>query len=218
MARKQSSKNVKQQKPVFSTGTLITVLLLAALIGFAFYLNHKKEIDAANATPTGSAASYVFAATEGSATSIEIKPAKGESVRIARNAEKAWVIELPLETEANQGSAEAAATQVSALKVISPIEGKPSIFGFDNPPFIITIEFVGGKKHTLEVGDKTPTNSGYYIRVDQDKMMVTSSSGIEALLQLVSSPPYLNTPTPISLPATETLIPPAEAVTVTPTP
>ena len=113
---------------------------------------------------------------------------------------------------------EAAATQISALKVISPINGKPSIFGFDKPSFTITIEFVGGKKHLLEVGDKTPSNSGYYVRVDQDKMMVTGSSGIEALLQLVSSPPYLNTPTTTTPPATEILVPPVETVTVTPTP
>jgi len=120
------------------------------------------------------------------------------------------------EAEANQGLVEAAAAQVSALQVISPINaGKPEIFGLDKPAYVITIEFSGGKKHTLEVGDATPTNSGYYVRVDKDKMMVTDLSGIDSLVQLGFFPPYLNTPT--ALPPTLTPVPATEAVS-TPVP
>jgi hypothetical protein len=136
---------------------------------------------------------------------------------VALNAENVWALELPIQAEANQGLAEAAATQVSALKSISPINADPEIFGLKNPAFTITIEFKGGAKHTLEVGDSTPTQSGYYVRVDKDKMMIADLSGIESLLQLVSSPPYLNTPTPTALPPTPTPVPATEA-SGTPTP
>jgi hypothetical protein len=121
------------------------------------------------------------------------------------------------EVEADQGLAEAAATQVTALPVSSQIEdGKsPDIFGLDDPAYIITIEFGTGKTRTLEVGDTTPTNSGYYVRVDKDKMLITDLSGIDALLQLASFPPYLSTPT--VLPPTEPPVPTAEAA-ATPTP
>ena len=224
-ARKEApaSAVVKPQKPVFRTGTWITLLFLAVLIGFAFYLNRKKETIAAEATPTVGEITSVFAATEGAVSSIEIKPADGESVRIVRDEKNVWAIKLPLEAEADQGLAEAAATQISTLKVISPIDGKPDIFGLDKPAYTVTIEFAGGKKHTLEIGDSTPTNSGYYVRVDKDKMMITDLSGIDSLLQLVNSPPYLSTLTPTPLPVTETPIPPTETVTtpettVTPTP
>ena len=204
----------KPQKPMFPAGTWITVLLLAALIGFAFYLKREKETTA-EATATIEEITHVFAATEGTVSSIEIKPADAESVRIAHNEQNAWAIELPLEAEADQGLAEAAATQISALQVISPIDGKPDIFGFDNPAYIITVEFGDNNKHTLEIGDSTPTNSGYYVRVDKTDMMITGLSGIDSLLQLVNFPPYLNTPTP--LPPTETPVSPIEA-TVTPPP
>ncbi len=214
---------VRPQKPIFRAGTWITLLFLAVLIGFTFYLNRKKETVAAEATPTGGEITSVFAATEGTVSSIEIKPADGESFRIARNEKNAWAIELPLEAEANQGLAEAAATQISALKVLDPIDGKLDIFGLDQPAYTVTIEFGGGNKHTLEIGDKTPTNIGYYVRVDNDKMMITDLSGIDSLLQLVNFPPYLNTLTPTPLPPTETPVPPTEAITtpeatVTPTP
>ena len=234
-ARKElpsATTTIKSQKPMFSAGTWITLLLLAVLIGFTFYLNRKKETIAAEATPTGGEITSVFAATEGTVSSIEIKPVDGETVRIARNEQNAWAIELPLETEADQGLAEAAATQISALKVIDPVDGKLDVFGLDNPAYTITIEFAGGtpalaggarETHTLEIGDSTPTNSGYYVRVDKDKMMITDLSGIDSLLQLVNFPPYLNTPTPTPLPPTETPVPPTEEVTtpevpVTPTP
>jgi hypothetical protein len=68
----------------------------------------------------------------------------------------------------------------------------------------------------LEVGDSTPTNSGYYVRVDKDKMMIADLSGISSLLQLAAFPPYLNTPTPTSLPSTPTPVPPTETSTPVP--
>ncbi len=229
-ARKEApGASAKPQKPMFRAGTWITLILLAALIGITVYLNRKKE-NTAEATPTSEEITYVFAATEGTASSIEIKPADGDAqrVRIARNEQNVWAIELPLEAEANQGLAEAAATQISALKVVSPIDGKLDIFGLDHPAYIITIKFSGDKQHTLEIGDSTPTNSGYYVRVDKDKMMITDLSGIDSLLQLVNFPPYLNTLTPTPtltstpLPVTETPVPSTESTTpeatVTPTP
>jgi len=223
-AARKESPNTKQGKPVFRMGTWVTIIILAALVGFAIYLNREKEPAAADATPEIVQPSPLFSTSDGNPSSIEIKPADGETVRIARTAENIWAIELPFAAEANQGLVDAAASQISALQIVSPIDnGKPDVFGLDNPAYVITIEFDGGKKHTLEIGDATLSNSGYYVRIDRDKMVVTDLSGIDALLQLGYFPPYLNTPTPTSLPPTETPVPTTEAVTtpevtVTPTP
>ena len=209
-----------RRKPIFQAGTWITILLLAALIGLAYYLNTEKDKTAtAEITPTVETA-YIFTEADGVISSIEIKPAEGETVKIARNAENAWAVILPIETEADQGMAEAAATQLTALPISSQIEdGKsPDIFGLNKPVYVIAIEFKDGKKRTLEVGDVTPTNSGYYVRVDKAKMMITDLSGIDALLQLGFFPPYLNTPAPTALPPTEApVVPTAEAIS-TPVP
>lgn len=195
----------KPRKPMFSAGTWIAVLLLAGLIGFAFYLNREKK-STVETTPTIEETGYVFTANEGKVSSIEIKPADAsiETFRMARNEKNDWVIELPIAAEADQGLAEGAASEIFTMKVIGPIVGKPDIFGFDNPAYTFTIEFDGKKTHTLEIGDTTPTNSGYYARVDKDKMMIIDMDGINYLLQNRTSPPYLNTPAP--------------EVTVTPTP
>jgi hypothetical protein len=117
---------------------------------------------------------------------------------------------------------EAAATSVKSLRILnSDLEGTPDIFGLDQPAYVITIKFTGASEHVLEVGDKTPTNSGYYVRLDKGKMLVVSSDGIDSLLTLVQAPPYLNTPTPTALPPTETPVPAATSTlepSVTPTP
>ena len=204
----------KAQKPVFRVGTFITILLLAALIFFAVYLNRQKALPDTEATPT-SGITFVFPPGDlGNATSIEIAPAEGETVRVARNADGAWALELPEKTEADQGQAEAAATQVSSVRILGEIpDADPIIFGLDIPAYVIKVKFTGGTEHVLEIGDTTPTNSGYYARVDQDKVVILSLSGIESLVNLVASPPYLSTPTPTSLPPTETPIPAAESGT-----
>jgi hypothetical protein len=201
--------SVRRERPIFQAGTWIAVLLFAALIGFAVYLKSEKEkkADTVEVTPVSETAA-VFAEND-IVTSIQIKPTDGETVKVTRNAENVWAVELPLEAEADQGLVEAAAAQISALQVISPIAAgsDPEIFGLKDPAYIITIEFKGGTTRALEVGEVTPTNSGYYARLDKDKMMVTDLSGIESLLQLGFFPPYLNTPAPASLPPTATPAP-----------
>ena len=201
---KQEAYKPKPVKAKFNAGTWITVLIFIGLMAAAVYLNRQKETVAAEATPV-SGPSYLFSASvEGNPTSIEVAPAEGEAVKLLRNAENIWALELPRQAEADQGLAEAAATQLSALEILSEVDSDPAIFGLDTPSHVISLEFANGNKHTLEVGDSTPTNSGYYVRLDKDKMMIVDLSGIDSLVQLAVTPPYLPTPT--------------LEVTVTPTP
>jgi len=211
MARKTTTKKLvkpvvrpsrsEPKKPMIGLGTLIAVVVFAALILAMLLVNRQKEAKSAAATPT-KGTTFVFDAKEGVPSSIEIKPGAGTAVKVARNEKKAWALELPDKVEADQGLAESAASQVSALQIVSEIDASadPAIFGLATPAYIITFEFDGGKKHTLEIGDSTPTKSGYYARVDNDKIIITDLSGIDALLNLVTSPPYLYTPTPSPTP------------------
>jgi hypothetical protein len=219
--------NIKKQKSAFRADTLIVVLLLAALIGFAFYISREKKNTNTETISTSAVTTFVFNDSDGIANSIEIKPAAEDAqpVKVARDAKNVWALELPIKTEADQGLAEAAASQISALQIVStvPADADPAVFGFDASTFVISIGFVDGKTHSLEVGDVTPTNSGYYVRLDKTKIMIVNPNGIDSLTQLVSFPPYLNTPTPSALPPSETPVLPTDAVatpdlSVTPTP
>lgn len=213
----KSTSAPKQNKPVFRAGTWITILVFIAFIAIAYFINRNAEATSeADITPTVEE-KFVFDSTS-LVTSIEVRPFTADPVKLERNAENVWVLTQPDETEADLALAEAAASQIAALKVIQEIEGDPSIFGFDEPAYFITVEFADGTSRTLEVGDTTPTNNGYYVRLDAGNIMVVSLSGIDSLTTLANFPPYLYTPTPT---ATATPLPtatPVPATEATPTP
>jgi hypothetical protein len=218
----QETLQPRRSKPVFRAGTWFTLLLLAVLIGTTFYLNREKDFEDIDVDIVTSEIAFVFA--EGKiVSSIEVKSADGRTVKVVRSAENVWALKVPDDVEADQGMVEAAASQVTALMIISEVDADPKILGLDKPAYVITIEFTDGEKHTLEVGENTPTNSGYYVRLDKKKTMIVALSGIDSLTSLAFFPPYLNTPTPTALPPTATPDLPTESVptpkeTVTPTP
>lgn len=210
-------------KPAVSPVTWITLAVLAALAATVFFMNRKAE-ETASATPTpGETQTFVFDATR-VVTSIEIKPKDGDPLRIERNEEKVWVLTQPIEVEADPAAAEAAASQVTALAISETLDADPSIFGLVDPAYILTVEFEDGKTGTLEIGDSTPTGSGYYVRLDKKTIYIVGLEGINALTNLVTTPPYLYTPTPPATPtplSTETAVPATEASSTpeaTPTP
>lgn len=196
----------RQGKPVFRAGTWVAVIVFALVIGAAIFINRRAE-EKANATETP-AAEETFVYDESLVVSaIEVADADGNSSRIERNEDQVWVLSKPEKAEADPGAAEAAATQIGALRIITPIENADdlSIFGLDKPAYTITVEFEDGDKSILEVGDKTPTENGFYVNVDGEKVLVVAVSGIDTLENLLSSPPYLNTPTPSSTPTSTPL-------------
>lgn len=205
------------KKPIISLGTLITLVIFAGIILGIILINRQKESSAAEATPTaGAAITFVFAENSGLLSSIEVKPDSGEAIKLARDEKKAWAFELPAKAEADQGLVEAAASQVSALQIVDslPADADPSVFGFDSPAYTLAFDFAG-KTRTLEVGDATPTNSGYYVRVDGGKIVIVGLSGIDAITNLVVAPPYVSTPVPEAAPVEATSAP---EISITPTP
>jgi hypothetical protein len=227
--RKSSSsapRRYTSTKPLFRGGTITALVTFILVVAVAVYISQKKETDAATATPEGGETAYVFTEADGAPVGIKIEPSVGEPVQLDRNDQNLWELTLPTKAEADQGMAEAAATQVSAISIVTDeIKGNAADFGLDEPAYVITITFADGQTHKLEVGDSAVTNNGYYVRLDKARIMLVSLSAIDALTQLVIFPPYLNPPTPTALPATETPVPvldtptisPVE-VTVTPTP
>jgi len=203
------SSQAASKKPIIGLGTLVILVIFAGTFLFGLILARSKESAAAEATPT-EGITYVFEKSEGIVSSIEVKPNEGEAVKLVRDDKNVWAFELPAKAEADQGLVEAAASQVSALQVIKSLaeDADPSTFGFDAPAYVIKFEFGDGKGRSLEIGDSTPTNSGYYVRVDKGGIMIADLSGIDSLTQLVDFPPYLPTPTPETTPTPSALPPP----------
>ena len=179
-------------------GTWIVLIVFLALAGLWFYLNQNEPVaEDVEATPTA-VVEYLFDETAGLPTGIRIEAGTGEQVALERNEAGEWVLIQPVEAEANQGSAEAAASQLMALRVLSRPEVALADAGLVEPFYIMTVKLTGGTEAVVRIGDLTPTGSGYYTNINgRDDVLIVGQTGLEALLTLVSSPPYGETSTPI---------------------
>jgi hypothetical protein len=169
------------------------------LAGVYYYLNNREqpaEIELTVEPGSEVAQEYLFTAEEGTPTSIRIESKSGETVEVARGEDNAWTLIQPVEAEADQGASEAAASQVTTMRILDTVPDlDPGIIGLDDPEYILTLKFTSGGQRTVDVGVITPTESGYYVR-EADKIVIVSRSAVDSLLGLLTNPPYLETPTP----------------------
>lgn len=198
-----------------STWIMLGVLVL--VVGAYFFIK-QHPLKSGQPTPTAQGNTYLITPADGTLQSIQITDSKGNKFRMQRDLSKQWVITAPQNSAADQGPAGAAETQVGALLIVTSLETPPdlSAAGLTTPSDTIDLTFTSGKQHKLEVGNLTPTSSGYYVRFDSSKIYVVSKDGIDSLLNLLKTPPYPPTPTPAvtDTPAAETATP----ETASPTP
>jgi hypothetical protein len=139
---------------------------------------------------------YLFASENGTPTSIRVESQSGETVELARNAENAWALILPTEASAEQGASEAAASQLTSILINDRLPNiSPKDVGLDVPVYTLTVKFSTGVERIAEIGVITPTENGYYVRMDGE-IVIVSRSAIDALIGLLTNPPYAETPTP----------------------
>jgi hypothetical protein len=104
------------------------------------------------------------------------------------------------------------------LDTLSDIE--LDVVGLDDPEYELKVTF-DEVERTVSIGVITPSGSGYYVLDPNGDVVIVPASAVDSLLSLLTSPPYLETPTP-SPTATETPIPdatePATAIPATSTP
>ncbi len=195
--------------------TWIILVVLVIVVGAAFYLDRRKAQQQAAATPTAAsglaAEAPVFSASLGAPTDINIKDSTGKDVDVARNDSGTWVLKAPTVAPADQGAAEAAATQVTSLRVLSSVGLDLNVAGLDKPAYTMSFKFKDGSSHKLDVGAVTPIEDGYYTSLDGGPVRVVDKPGLDALIRLLTEPPYAATPTPPI-----TLTPSAPAPTIAP--
>ena len=178
--------------------TVVYLLLLLGLAGVYYYLNNREQpADIAVTLEPESQVSYLFTAEDGVPTSIHVEAKDGATVEVARGADDAWALILPVEAKADQAAAEAAASQVTTLRILDSIpDVDPEILGLSSPEYTLIIHFTSGVERKAEIGVITPTESGYYVRNADGGIVIVSKSSLDSLLGLLTNPPYLETPVP----------------------
>jgi hypothetical protein len=177
--------------------TVVYITILLAVTAVFLYVNNRKQPAGPETTPEP-AVSYLFPPEEGSPVSILIQAKSGETVELARNSEEAWTIRQPVEASAEQGSSEAAASQVMAMRILDKTSKiDPAQVGLKDPQYTLSVNFKDGAERIAHIGVVTPTESGYYAQDSTGgDVLIISKSSVDALLGLLTVPPYLETPTP----------------------
>src|ERR671910_567103 len=103
--------------------TVVYIILLLLLVGAYYYLNNRAqpaEIELTVTVEPGAEVGqgYLFSPEEGTPSSIRIESKSGETVEIARGDDNVWALTQPIEANAEQGAAEAAATQVTTMRIL----------------------------------------------------------------------------------------------------
>lgn len=181
--------------------TVIYLVLFVIALGAYFFLKQREARpqtgDVWTPEPT-SAIEYLFTSADGLPTRIKIESKTGEVVEVARNEENAWVLIQPEEAAADQGAVEAAATQVTTIRILERIPNlAPDVVGLDVPEYTITFQFTSGVERIIEIGVLTPTTSGHYIRGTDGEIVIVNSNAVETFIRLLENPPYTPTETPV---------------------
>jgi hypothetical protein len=189
-----------------STWILLAVLALAT---GAYFLIKGQSSKNNKLAPTPTLSSYLITQSDGALQSLRIYDNEGNNFRMQRDLSKTWVITAPTSGAADQGLAGGAETQAGALRIILALDSPPApvTLGLTDAAHTMELGFVNGKSHKIEVGNLTPTSSGYYVRFDGRKIYVVSQSGIDALINLLKAPPFPATATPVATVETATQTP-----------
>jgi len=183
------------------------MLAILALAVGAYFLIKNQPSKVKTATPTATGGSYLVTQANGVLQSLRISDSKGNNFQMQRDLSKSWVIIAPTSGAADQGLAGAAETQVGALSIVTRLTNPPdlSAVGLTVPAYTLELGFVNGTSHKIEVGNLTPTSSGYYIRFDGRTIFVIEKSGIDAILNLLTAPPFPATATAVATPETTSI-------------
>lgn len=187
--------------------TVVYLLLFVVMAGAYYFLNSReKTADIALTLTPEETVSYLFSSSDGVPTSIRVEAKTGEVVELVRNANKAWALKLPVEASAGQGASEAAASQITTIRITDRLPNiSPKDVGLDAPDYKLIVKF-DKVERIAEIGVVTPTGNGYYAR-SGNEIMVVSKSAIDAIIGLLTNPPYAETLTPSPIPATATETP-----------
>ncbi len=118
---------------------------------------------------------------------IEFTFGKGEPYRLEFAADKRWHA-VKNDDPISQAKVEELLTSLMGLKVLRTLDPDTSLVAtaLDPGHYRITLNDAAGEKITLVIGQTTPTNSGYYIQVDNGAPMIVTKYVIDSLLEALN--------------------------------
>jgi len=175
-----------------------TWILLATFVVLAagLYLwQQGVETSDATATPTP----QVFVLPGINSTDIQslvYERAGGERLVLEKTTDAGWLLTDDANQNVNEANMENVLRQLSDLTALSSLAEPPAaeVIGLSPPAYTIHIRDRQGSEAVLQIGDETPTASGYYVQVER-QVYVVAKFAVDTLLKPLTDPQYLAPPT-----------------------
>ena len=166
---------------------VVLVIFILAVGALLFLQNSPNSFLSPTATPMATSAPVLLSGINiQDITTLIYKPSAGAETRLTRGTDGNW-----LTSEAGavpSGKSEQLIAELLATRIIvqMPINLNLKDLLLDPPPQTITIQSIGGKTSIIYIGGLTPTQSGYYVKVDQNAAAVVDKSALDTIIQLFS--------------------------------
>ena len=159
--------------------TLVLLVLAAALGGYIWFVEMKREPDSDE--PKGE---KVFAALEADKIAALTVTASNGDVTTLKKEGLGWKIEKPVQVAADASEVSGVTSNLATLDLTRVIDEKPAsleTFGLDKPRLQLTFT-AAGKPRTLLLGAKTATGGDTYAKLDDAARVFTVPSWLEQSL------------------------------------
>jgi hypothetical protein len=182
--------------PRVTIGFVVALGILAAVV---FGLDQFK-VGQPTPTPVAAPQSFPVLTFDDSKVKAFAMQFGDRTARVER-AGTAWVVS-PGGEPANGSAFTSLMIRLSALTATSRAEGRPlADFGLNTPVGTATIELDDGSSLALVFGNRTPVQSGVYVKKgDSDEVYVVTTSLQTDIERLAADPKLPPTPTPIPSP------------------
>jgi hypothetical protein len=177
--------------------TWVTLGIFAIVLVAAIIIRQTEQKVAADATPTPGS-TYLFSAQDSSIIGLRISDNDEDSVAVQRAEDGSWSLIQPEGEQADQDRIDSLVSQAESLRVVSTLDTQPELtaIGLDPPQYRLSITLADGQQQVAEIGNTTPTSSGYYTRLEGGELQVVSKSGLDSLVGMLTDLPIAPTPTP----------------------
>lgn len=196
--------------------TLAVLVIFILLIALVWYLQ-TRESPTLEATPTAGP-DPVLDLEISDVAELRIISSSGAVFRASRDSSGVWTLLQPsIEGQLNGDTVESNLSQILDLRPLASLDSATGMeaVGLISPQYVIRLTLVDGGTVILDIGDETPTSSGFYVRLDNTEVLVAQKFAVQSVFGMVDNIPLQPTPTPI---ATDTPVEEIVDATQTPTP
>jgi len=170
--------------------TWIVLVIFILVLAAALLLLRTQDQRAAETTPTAATATLVDM-TGRQVQNLQLSGSQGEKLAIEKGLDGSWVVTEPAGSQADQARIDQLVSDLGTLQVTAKLDTTPGLenLGLNPARYRVEASFEDGEPVLLYIGDKTPTQDGYYAYRQGDQVVVVESFGVDALLDFLSSPP-----------------------------